>query len=198
MMPDVDAWQPWPPAVVADRLAGLDVPWCVAAGWAIDLCRGEPSRPHDDLEIAIPADRFDEVRQRFADCDFAVPHDGRLISLTSESMRTSHQTWAYERAIGRWRVDVFREPHDGEVWICRRDERIRRPYAEIVRHDPAGVPYLAPEVVLLFKAKAVRTKDEADFATALPLLDDAARRWLDDALTLVHPVHPWRARLRTG
>ncbi|MDW5322536.1 nucleotidyltransferase domain-containing protein [Plantactinospora sp. KLBMP9567] len=195
MTPDLAAWDPWPPSVVADRLAGLDLPWYVAAGWAIDLCRGASSRPHDDLEIAVPAERFAEVRQRFGDCGFAVPHDGRLLPLTPESMRTSHQTWAYERATGQWRLDVFREPHDGGVWICRRDDRIRRPYADIVRYDPDGVPYLVPEVVLLFKAKAVRAKDEADFATALPLLDDPARRWLDDALALVHPTHPWRARL---
>ncbi|AVT28954.1 hypothetical protein C6361_04985 [Plantactinospora sp. BC1] len=198
MTPDLDAWDPWPPSVVAERLAGLDLPWCVAAGWAIDLCRGAPSRRHDDLEIAVPAERFDEVRERLGDCDFAVAHDGRLLPPTPESMRASHQTWAYERAVGRWRLDVFREPHDGNLWICRRDPRIRRPYAEIIRHDPSGVPYLLPEVVLLFKAKATRTKDEADFGTALPLLDDDARRWLDDALSLVHPTHPWRTRLTTG
>ena len=31
-----------------------------------------------------------------------------------------------------------------------------------------GIPYVIPEVVLLFKAKARRAKDEADFQHALP------------------------------
>lgn len=89
--------------------------------------------------------------------------------------------------------DVFREPHDGDVWICRRDARIRRRYADLIRHDPNGLPFLAPEVALLFKAKATRDKDHGDFAGTLPLLDASQRQWLVDALALVHPDHPWRA-----
>jgi hypothetical protein len=30
------------------------------------------------------------------------------------------------------------------VWICRRDETIRLPYAEIIRHTADGIPYLTP------------------------------------------------------
>jgi hypothetical protein len=40
MRPDLDAWEPWHPKVLAQRLAGLPVPWYVAAGWALDLFRG--------------------------------------------------------------------------------------------------------------------------------------------------------------
>jgi hypothetical protein len=114
---------------------------------------------------------------------------------TPATLELTHQTWLKERATGAWRLDIFREPHDGDVWICRRDPRIRRSYDSLIRHTDDGVPYLAPEVVLLFKAKAAREKDEADLRNALPRLDDAARQWLDDALALVHPEHPWRALL---
>ncbi|WP_232792600.1 hypothetical protein [Actinacidiphila yeochonensis] len=37
-----DAWRP---EQVAERLAGIGTPWCVAAGWALDLFRGQRSRP---------------------------------------------------------------------------------------------------------------------------------------------------------
>jgi hypothetical protein len=87
---------------------------------------------------------------------------------------------------------VFREPHDGDVWICRRDQRIRRPYVEIIQRTLDGIPYLAPEIVLLFKAKNPRDKDEADFRGVLPLLDRGRRLWLDDALAVISPTHPWR------
>ena len=89
---------------------------------------------------------------------------------------------------------MFREPHDGDTWICRRDDRIRRPYAAVIRAG-TGIPYLAPEVALLFKAKGSRPKDEADFDSVLPMLTIDQRRWLDDALALVHPDHQWRHRL---
>jgi hypothetical protein len=193
--PDRTAWDPWSPATLAARLTGLDAPWCVAAGWALDLFHGAPTRPHADLEIAVPADRFEAVAALFDDMDFYVPCDGTLRPATAETMRAGHQTWARERSTGRWRFDVFREPHAGDVWICRRDPGIRRPYAEIILTGADRVPYLVPEIVLLFKAKATRPKDEADFRTVLPRLDADRRRWLDDALATVAPDHPWRAAL---
>ncbi|WP_319463458.1 nucleotidyltransferase domain-containing protein [Micromonospora sp. RTP1Z1] len=196
MAPHLDAWDPWLPQVIAERLAGLDVPWGVAGGWALDLFHGRRTRHHGDTEIAVPADRFAEVAARFPDCDFHVAGGGQVAPLSPESLRAHHQTWAWQRGAAVWRFDVFREPHDGDTWICRRDPRLRRPYAELIRHDPGGIPYLCPEVVLLFKAKAERDKDRVDFDATVPLLSSDERRWLDAALALVHPDHPWRDRLR--
>ena len=85
----------------------------------------------------------------------------------------------------------MREPADGETWICRRDERIRLSYDQLIERTTDGIPYGCPEVVLLFKAKQARAKDDADFAAALPYLGPERRRWLADALELVHPGHRW-------
>lgn len=178
--------------MMAERLAGAKAPWCVAAGWALDLFRGTRTRAHADLEIAVPADRFADVASYFYDCGFYVAHDGKVLPASADAMRVGHQTWARERTTGKWRFDVFREPHDGDVWICRRDPRIRRSYRSVIRYDPDGIPYLAPEIVLLFKAEGTRDKDQVDLEGALPLLNVDQRQWLDDALALVHPTHPWR------
>ena len=59
-----------------------------------------------------------------------------------------------------------------------------------------GICYLRPEGVLLYKAKALRDKDQADFARCLPHLGVDARVWLADALTVVAPDHQWIPRLR--
>lgn len=198
MVPDVSAWAAWAPGELAARLSGVTAPWCVAAGWAVDLFHGEVTRPHDDIEIAVPAGRFTEIADRFPDCDFYVPHGGRLVPATADALRSDFQTWALERATGRWRFDVFREPHDGDVWLCRRDGRLRLPYAEVIRHDADGVPYLSPEIALFFKAKGTREKDQADFDRTHPLLSAGQRRWLRDALALAHPGHEWAATLASG
>ncbi|MEW2495139.1 hypothetical protein AB0942_16640 [Streptomyces nodosus] len=55
----------WIPSEVAQQLAGIGTPWYVAVGWALDLFRGRQTRAHGDIEIAIPAASFPNVRNRF-------------------------------------------------------------------------------------------------------------------------------------
>lgn len=195
MIPGIDAWQPYTPEELTDRLAGLPVTWAIAGGWALDLFLGRVTREHSDLEIALPASAFELLTPLFAGWRFFVPIAGTLTSADPESLAADFQTWALDPVTGMWRFDVFREPHDGDTWICRRDERIRRPYAEVVRRTPAGIPFVVPEVALLFKAKASRDKDQRDFAATLPELSAGQRGWLDAALAVIHPEHPWRTRL---
>ncbi|MFE9424661.1 nucleotidyltransferase domain-containing protein [Kitasatospora sp. NPDC006697] len=187
----------WTPEEAAERLRGCGVRWCVAGGWAVDLFRGEgPTRPHEDLEIAIPAARFPQLREHFAGYAFDVVGDGRIwADAPADALAAHHQTWLREPADGDYRLDVFREPHDGELWICRRDPAIRLPYEAVIAHTAEGIPYLVPEVALLFKAKAARPKDRADFEGALPLLGPARRARLRGWLERVHPGHRWLAEL---
>jgi hypothetical protein len=122
-------WQAWRPEEVAARLRDLDVPWYVAAGWAIDLFVGYERREHEDLEIAVPDARFGDVARALEDLDWYTTGDGGVASLleSPERLAETHQTWGLDRAAYVWRIDVFREPGDGETWICRRDDRIRLP-----------------------------------------------------------------------
>lgn len=188
-------WEPWTPWQAAERLRGVATRWYVVAGWALDLFRGEVTRPHEDLEIGVPAAGFAALRAALADHEVQVVGSGRRWPLASAAMDEHFQTWFRDPASGAYHLDVFRDPHDGDEWICRRDPAIRRPYDALVRTTPEGVPFLAPEVVLLFKAKHVRDKDQADFSGVAGLLDEDARRWLVDALDRVHPGHPWRRAL---
>ncbi|MEU5727336.1 hypothetical protein ABZ783_36805 [Micromonospora sp. NPDC047738] len=189
----------WKPRDVARRLDGISAPWYVAAGWALDLFRGEQTREHHDIEIAVPVGRFPEIRERFAEftCD-AVGAARIWESATPQVLTATRQTWLREPETGRYLLDVFREPHDGDVWICRRDETIRLPSAEIIRHTSDRIPYLIPELVLLFKAKHVRPKDQADFNAVLPLLTHTQRETLSGLLKQVHPGHAWLAALQPG
>ncbi|MEV0116989.1 hypothetical protein AB0H77_27750 [Streptomyces sp. NPDC050844] len=189
----VDAWRP---EHVAECLDGVGTPWCIAAGWALDLFRGEESRPHGDLEIAVPAAEFPEIRDCFPEYVFDAVGSGRVWPGAGAGvLAATHQTWLRDPANGQFLFDVFREPHEGGTWICRRDEKLRLPYDAIIERTPDGIPYLVPELVLLFKAKALRPKDQADFDGVLPLLGRTRRDALNGWLELIHPGHPWLAEL---
>lgn len=193
--PDLDAWDAWQPAEAARRLAGVDVPWAVIAGWSLDLFRGGQTRPHEDLEIGVPEHGFPAIREALEGMEMFAIVDGNALPIDDASLAASHQTWVRDPVAGAWRLDVIREPWDGDTWVCRRDPRIRRPREELIARTADGIPYHRPEIALLFKAKHTREKDRADFDAVLPLLDDDARAWLADALELVHPGHEWLPRL---
>jgi hypothetical protein len=189
-------WDPWTPREAADRLRGLDVPWCVTAGWAIDLFLGRQTREHEDLEIAIPDTAWPLIRERLSDLEFVVAGAGLWVA-TDAALAAHFQTWGRD-GTGAFRVDFFRDVHDGDTWICKRETSIRRPYAELIRRTDDGIPYMSPDVVLLFKAKHTGAKDVADLEHCLPLLTGAERAWLVDGLERIHPGHAWIERVATA
>ncbi|MGZ4467907.1 MAG: hypothetical protein ACXVW2_02870 [Nocardioidaceae bacterium] len=85
---------------------------------------------------------------------------------------------------------------EDDVWVYRRDARIRRPVADL--DGPASTAdrrVLSPDIQLLYKSADPREKDEADFHAVLEDLDTSQRRWLRDSLAVASPTHPWLARL---
>ena len=166
--PDLGAWEPWRPGTIGAALASMGVPWAVAGGWAVDLHLDAETRPHGDLEVVVSRDHMEVVAACLDELDWFAIGDGLAWPL-EDAPQELHQTWGRDRS-HRWRVDVLREPWDAGEWVFRRDPRIRRPLAEAIEFSADAIPYLVPEIVLLFKAKSPKEKDEVDFALTLPTL----------------------------
>lgn len=192
---EIDAlWAAWSPAEVARRLANVTVPWCITAGWALELFTDAAHRVHCDIEIAVPADQFAPIADALPGFEWDVVGDGHVWPFPRG--HTAHfQTWLREPSTGAYRLDVFREPTIAGRWACRRDVSITLPYDELILRNEDGIPYVIPEVALLFKAKHLRPKDRADFRHVLPALDISRRSRLRLWLTRVHPGHPWITEL---
>jgi hypothetical protein len=190
---DVRAWQAAEPRDAASWLAGVSVPWWIAGGWAIDSFLGRTSRPHDDLDVGLLRRDFEAVRAALADWEIYEAKDGALAPLTRGVAPRAdvNSLWCRRASSSRWILELMLDESAGDCWMYRRDPRVFRPIAEIVRRGGNGIPYLAPELQLLYKARGTRPKDEADFANVLPLLDDRSRAWLKDALLRTLPSHTW-------
>ena len=106
-----------------------------------------------------------------------------------------HQVNAYPVGKSEMSFQIMFGESDGAEWWYRRDARIRRRLDAIGCKGQQDTPYLAPEIMLLFKAKTMRSYDQNDFETVLPMLTQEARGWLSAALAIAHPNHPWIARL---
>jgi Aminoglycoside-2''-adenylyltransferase len=196
-------WQPWQPEEVARFFSTLTVPWWIAGGWALDLFLGVQTRDHEDIDVQILRRDQQEVRTVFREWDVQGAHPGELPSewpfrewepggLLSPSV---HDVWCRPNKTDPWAIQLMVVDATDDQWLFRRDARIHRPLATVGRRTNDGIPYLAPEIQLLYKAKAPRPKDEADLARTLPSLDGESRQWLAQSLALVHPGHSWLTEL---
>ena len=102
-----------------------------------------------------------------------------------------HQINAYRANQSEPAFQVYLAESSGDEWIFRRNPEIRMSIARMGFYPLWGLPYLAPEIVLLFKAKHLEARDRIDFKNASPLLNIDARRWLRDAIERTHPGHEW-------
>ncbi len=198
--PPIEAWSmAWTPDQAARALTGVAAPWAVAGGWALDLWLGETTREHEDLEITVPVVFFPEVQARLESLGLELfdNENGDVIALAQGQAPRPRgfQTWVADPTLQGWLMDIFREPGDAQTWIYRRTGELNAPRTWASGRTAAGIPYVAPQIVLLFKAKAARDKDLADFALAAPRLAPDARDWLAGALRTLHPGHPWIDRL---
>lgn len=197
-LPD-NAWAAWTPERLFDRLSHLAAPWYVAGGWALDLWHGYETRAHGDLEFCILAGDVGLFRAHLQELDFFEVHSGTFAYLVPGTRPRPEitQLWGADMANGRWRVDMMIEHGSPQEWVYKRDPSFRLPRSTAVQRTPTGLPYLAPTLALLFKAKYVRAKDVADFHAALPKLDDRQKADLRQWLEVLHPGHEWIASLRS-
>lgn len=201
--PSLGTWQPWSPQEVARFFAPLSIPWWIAGGWAIDLFLGRQTREHEDIDVQILRRDQQAVRALFGAWDVQAalqpPRDEawpfRPWRLGEVLDADIHDVWLRPSPAQPWALQLMIADTRDDTWLFRRTPAIARPIAAIGRATADGIPYLEPEIQLLYKARGLRPKDEVDFTHALPTLDQERRRWLRQALDTAHPNHPWLRRI---
>ena len=190
-----------PIEAVARVMSGFPYPWFVSGGWAIDLFVERVTREHEDREVGIFRRDQESLRSYLAGWELSKvvegPEGGAWVPWPDDdwielplfqvrAQRPDHEPAEFE---------LFMNDLSGDEWLCRRDPAITRPICEISRRSSHGIPFLVPEIQLLFKAKYHREKDEHDFRTAIGHFTPAQREWLKQGLEIIHPGDPWLARL---
>lgn len=198
-LPAAGPWRTMHPREAAALLRGLRSRWWIAGGWALDLFIGRQSRPHRDLDIGILRGAAPDAIAALPELEFFEASDGTLQGpLTGAPRGDVNSLWGRSRAGGEWVLELMLDECDADQWVFRRARAIRRSFERAVRRDPERIPYLAPEIQLLYKAGRMREQDRADFAHVAPHLEGEPRAWLLAALSMLEPTHPWLARLRSG
>ena len=202
---------PKPVAHVADLMATFSHTWFLCGGWAVDAWLGRLTRDHPDVDIAVFQDDehalFDHLagwqliaHDPHVDGGTSEPWDGRRLDLPAHihgrldagEGLPDRLDAATQQGFG---LDIQLNERSDSDWILRREPRITMPLSRCARQSAWGLPTLVPEVILFYKAEEPRPHDELDFLALLPHLTEKQRRWLREAISLVHPDHPWLPQL---
>jgi hypothetical protein len=185
-----------PVLAVRSLLSALTVPYWIAGGWAIDLAVGRVTRDHADVDIMLLERDEHALRADLTEVDVQLtgrdgqpgpwPAGRRLLAGPGPGPRPRPPTGADRLVLHSKNLplptEVLLASAVGGSWVYYRGTRcISRPLADVTRHRD-GIPFLAPEVVLLFKSRSASDKDRRDVETALPVLSAEQRSWLQAAL----------------
>jgi hypothetical protein len=156
----------------------------IAGGWALDLFVGRVRRPHTDVDVLVLARDLDRVEQSFTDPRPTVENPNTGDQRTwqpGETLTPGPDVLAFPDDLFPAPLRIVLAASDGDDWIYHRGRgTLRKPLDDITLTTPEGIPYLAPEIVLLFKSRSTRPKDTEDFHDVAPHLDPRRRTWLQN------------------
>lgn len=188
-------WAPLSVGEAAEVMAAFPGRWWLSGGRALELYAGRSWRGHGDTDVGVLRRDAGALHETLADWEVFVAARGRLRPWTGAPLEAAAQEnnlWCRRRGDRHWRLDVPLGSGDDGAWAYRRDPALRVPWSEAVLTTADGVPFLAPELQLLFKSAAPRPKDHLDAREVVPELAPAAVRWLRARLP---QEHAWQVLL---
>ncbi len=206
----------------ADRLlknGGFEYAFC--GGHALDLFLGCESRMHGDIDVCVYWDDRNRIIQYMQSQGFEVYEmlgGGRAHHITDVScqFRARRNIFCFQQGcplvktyppdedgccwmeffhIGQTALDfiefLFNDKTEEAFEYARNREIVLELGKAVLFRD--GIPYLAPELCLLYKSTDIEREGcEQDFELAWKAMDPSQRRWLRNALLREYPGgHPW-------
>ncbi len=186
-------------------LNGISAPWWFCGGWGIDLFLGKETRAHKDIDIAIF--RKDQLLfQRFLmelGWELNIAHSGELSSWKPGQYLELpfHTIWCRNSKSDPDFIELLLNENDRSDFLYRKNTSIRRTASNAFLLTENGLPFLAPEIILLYKSGSYTTLgNRHDFEHTVSLLSHEQRHWLISALLTVESAadttHPWIAEMQ--
>jgi GrpB-like predicted nucleotidyltransferase (UPF0157 family) len=181
---------------IARELKSVGCAWYISSGWALDLFLGQVTRVHHDVDVAIARTDQLTLQQYLSErgWQWLTPFEQRLEPWPPHLQLALPRHQAHAHRDDAF-IDFLLTDIGSDVWRYRRDPMVIRNAARMSLLTEKGIPYLAPELVLLFKSKntsnQARQKDQTDFERVYTHLEPERRAWLRWALIAAAPDHPW-------
>lgn len=196
MRNDFNNWMPLSVAEIYSLFSKVGIQWGIAGGWALDLHLRKQTREHSDIDVVITREEhltaYDYLNQ---DWMLYKAEKGKLsLWEDREFLYTTMDIWVSKSSDTPFVFQMMLVDTEGDSWVYGRNKSIKRPFDDLFLKSDEGIPYIRPEIQLLYKAGSsqVRDKDYRDFRTILPSLLPQEKEWLKTSLSLQFPEgHDW-------
>ena len=193
--------------------------WAVCGGFGLDLFLNEEIRNHGDMDICVFEENREMILRHMLERDWKVyefrgmgkvrpmrdeqsSEPGRNLLCLKEGCELIRfypcdERDQYHRFFHtgiqelNYLEFLFNRAEKGE-FLFDSGKGIRRNLTKAIRHRDE-IPYLAPEIVLLYKASSAQDgKNHSDFERVYPRMNQDQQNWLLESLKALYPQgHPW-------
>ncbi|MGG2106280.1 nucleotidyltransferase domain-containing protein [Lysinibacillus pakistanensis] len=196
MRTDIDNWESITITEINKLFSIIPIKWGIAGGWSLDLHLGKQSRAHDDIDVIIlREEQLTAYNYLSSDWMLYKAENGKLVPWQEgEFLKTTNDIWVTKSSSSPWAFQIMLVETEQQSWIYRREKSIRRRLEDIFLRTDDEIPYLRPEIQLLYKggSSKVREKDFQDLQIMLPYLLPEQRDWLKMTLKRQFPTgHSW-------
>ena len=201
-------------------MLNMDIDYAVCGGHAIDLFLGKKTRPHKDLDVVVfweDRDKTIEFMLKnkwdvYEPCGTEYLHKINNI-ISQKRLRSNiwcvkpdnrHYTFS-EKDTDMYAVEfddseqteldyiefLFNTRNEGYFFYSRNYDIKLELNTVIYKKD--NIPYIAPELVLLYKSTAAEQVEyQLDFENTLSKMNEQQIKWLNDSLKIMYPKgHIW-------
>ncbi|MGD6874264.1 nucleotidyltransferase domain-containing protein [Sutcliffiella horikoshii] len=197
MRDNEEVWRPLSITEIHSIFSIIPIQWWIAGGWALDIYLHKVTRAHEDIDIVIlRPDHLNLQRHLGRDWEMFIAFKGQLIPWNKNQLLDSHydNIWVKKKDESTWAFQVMLLDIEEKNWIYKRNNTIRKSLEDIGLVSLSGIPFLKPEIQLLYKggSSVIREKDVIDLGNILPKLNVSNRDWLKKSLKIQYPHgHKW-------
>ena len=195
MADDLGPWSPLTVRQTIELFEPAPFRWWISGGYALELFVGRTWRHHEDMDVGVCRRDAPAMAGLLGGWDLHVAAGGRLTPWDGTALdpgRHQNNVWCRRTPASPWSLDLTIGDGDEGSWVYRRDPSLRLRWDDAVLRTADDVPYLAPDLQLLFKSTNVRPKDDEDAQQVIPVIPPERRarlrRWLP-------ADHVWRRLL---
>ena len=201
-------------------MAECGFPWAVCGGFALDLFLDKSFRTHGDMDLCVFENHREAIKTYALGKGWQVyefrgqgkvrPLEDGMISdpgrnlmcvkdgcdivkfyPCEEAGMLYHQFFHTGMKEFHYLEFLYNNVCANYLVLDQRNELRRELSKSILYHN--GIPYLAPEIVLLYKASdSENSAYQLDFSETYPCLNEEQKAWFVSGMNLLYPDgHPW-------